>query len=130
MDRSLRRYFDKQVDKVLAGLPGEIHEILEVIPLHVDDRPSKKLMKEMKIENREELCGCFVGHTITESRNLSGVPLGYIVLFRKAIYSLAMDEEGFVDPEELREQIRITILHEIGHYHGIDEDELAALGYG
>ena len=35
-----------------------------------------------------------------------------------------------IDPEDLREQIRITVLHEIGHHFGMSEDDLRRLGYG
>jgi predicted Zn-dependent protease with MMP-like domain len=40
-----------------------------------------------------------------------------------------MDETGRVDSAELRRQIRITVLHELGHYLGMSEDDLAELGY-
>ena len=45
------------------------------------------------------------------------------------IYRLPL-EESFPDPDELEEEIRITVLHELAHYFGIDEDRLDELGYG
>ena len=45
------------------------------------------------------------------------------------IYRLPL-EESFPDPDELEEEIRITVLHELAHYFGIDEDRLDQLGYG
>jgi predicted Zn-dependent protease with MMP-like domain len=45
-----------------------------------------------------------------------------------SIYRIPL-EESFPDPDELREEIRITVLHELGHYFGLDEDRLADLGY-
>jgi predicted Zn-dependent protease with MMP-like domain len=45
-----------------------------------------------------------------------------------SIYRIPL-EESFPDPAELREEIRITVLHELGHYFGLDEDRLAELGY-
>ena len=45
-----------------------------------------------------------------------------------SIYRIPL-EESFADPEELREEIRITVLHELGHYFGLDEDRIAELGY-
>ena len=47
---------------------------------------------------------------------------------RITIYRLAL-EESFPDPAELRDEIRITVLHELGHYFGLDEERLAELGY-
>ncbi len=45
-----------------------------------------------------------------------------------SIYRLPL-EESFPDPRELEEEIRITVLHELGHYFGIDEERLEELGY-
>jgi predicted Zn-dependent protease with MMP-like domain len=45
-----------------------------------------------------------------------------------SIYRIPL-EESFPDPVELREEIRITVLHELGHYFGLDEDRLEELGY-
>jgi predicted Zn-dependent protease with MMP-like domain len=42
---------------------------------------------------------------------------------------MAKDRHGRIDEQELRRQIRITVLHELGHYHGLDERELRELGY-
>ena len=47
---------------------------------------------------------------------------------RITIFRLPLEEE-FADPEELEREIRITVLHELGHYFGLDEDRLAELGY-
>ena len=45
-----------------------------------------------------------------------------------SIYRIPL-EESFPDPAELREEIRITVLHELAHYFGLDEDRIAELGY-
>jgi predicted Zn-dependent protease with MMP-like domain len=47
---------------------------------------------------------------------------------RIAIYRIPL-EESFEDPQELEEEIRITVLHELAHYFGLDEDRIAELGY-
>jgi len=47
---------------------------------------------------------------------------------RIAIYRIPL-EESFPDPRELEDEIRITVLHELGHYFGLDEDRIAELGY-
>ena len=47
---------------------------------------------------------------------------------RITIFRLPLEEE-FSDPGELENEIRITVLHELGHYFGLDEDRLAELGY-
>ncbi len=130
MNFRLRTFFDKQVDKVLKRLPQRIHELLEEVPLYVEDYPSRQLMREMNLEYRDELCGCFVGQTL-ENRfeDATGSP-GFIALFREAIYQQVLDEEGYVDTKKLREEIKTTILHELAHYHGFEEEEIQELGYG
>ena len=54
---------------------------------------------------------------------MAGLPPDTISIYRIPL------EESFPDPAELREEIRITVLHELAHYFGLDEDRLAELGY-
>lgn len=130
MNPRKRDYFDRQVRWVLRRLPDEIHEILEEVPLHIEDRPSRRLMEEMKIPPDGDLCGCFAGLSIDEIHVYASTLPNTIMIFRRGIFSRAYDEAGRFDRDELRRQIRITILHELAHFHGMDEDELDAIGYG
>ena len=54
---------------------------------------------------------------------LTGALPARVVIYRRPLL------EGFPDPAELERQIRITVLHELAHYFGIDEDRIAELGY-
>lgn len=130
MNKEDREYFDRQVDWVMARLPARIHELLEEVPLCVEDRPSRRLMKEMQIDHPAELCGCFLGLAIDERNEFHAVMPNQILLFRLGLTEMAVDAEGRLDEEELREQIRITIIHELAHYHGMDEEEVDEWGYG
>lgn len=126
-----RDFFDRQVDHVLRHLPPRIHELLEEVPLVVDDRPSPRILREMGIEEPDELCGLYRGTPLIHREAFpSGLLPDNVTLFRLGILREAgyLDGQGTV--EELRRQIRITLLHELGHYHGLDEDDLEALGYG
>jgi len=130
MNRQLRTVFDKQVNRVLERLPQRIHELLEEVPLYVEDYPSRQLMRDMKLKYRDELCGCFVGRIFGNRFDDGTGSPGFIALFREAVYQLSLDEEGYVDVKKLREEIKITILHELAHYHGLEEEEIQQLGYG
>ena len=130
MNQQKRDYFDKQVEWVLNRLPEKINRLLDEIPINVEDRPSRQLMREMQVEYDDELCGVFTGVAIDEVHEMNPSVPNTITLFRKGIFELAFDDEDRFSKEELRRQIRITILHELAHYHGIDEDELEKLGYG
>ena len=132
-----RRIFDDLLEQVLAALPEHIHALMEEIPLVVEDQPDPKLLRDMKLNpERTTLCGLHWGIPLTKrSVEHSGSMPDQIMLFREPI----LGEAGWYDRprparelriQELERQIRITLLHEIGHHFGLDEDDLADLGYG
>jgi len=125
-----REFFDKQVERVLARLPKKILKLLDEVPLHVEDRPSKQLMSELQIEFSDELCGYFAGVPINQRYEYTSRIPNSITIFRSGIWASHLDETSRFCLRELRRQIRITILHELAHYHGIEEEELEEIGYG
>ena len=130
MEQRKRDYFDLQVERVLADLPRKVHRLLEVVPLHVEDRPPRWLRRQLGVRNPCGLLGCFTGVPLDARLRRSGIGLPtMIAIYRSGLFEVSRNEEGHVDPEVLREQIRITILHEIGHYYGMDEEQLRELGY-
>ena len=131
MDPHTRRIFDKQLERVLAEMPPLVHELLEKVPLYVEDYPSAHVMKEMGLQYRDDLCGLYTGIPINErSITHSGQLPDVVTIFREGIWSMAADDQGRVAPKQLRHDIRITILHELAHHHGLTEEELEELGYG
>ena len=131
MKRSLRDHFDQQLETVLGELPEGIHTLLEKMPLRVEDHPSKEVLRTTGVRRRENLCGLYTGIPLTErSVEHSGTPPDVVTIYREGVMAAARDARGNVPEEELLRQIRITVLHEIGHHHGLDEEELAELGYG
>lgn len=131
MDPNLRDYFDQQLEAVLETLPQQVHDLLDRVPLYVEDHPSEKILRQMKIQRRENLCGLYTGIPLTERRvDHSGVLSDVIHVFREGVLTQALDATGGINERELRRQIRITVLHELGHHHGLDEDDLSELGYG
>jgi predicted Zn-dependent protease with MMP-like domain len=96
--------FEQHVERALASLPPEIARGLENLAVVVED------------ENPEDpdLLGLF-----EEQEYLPA---------KVTIYRLPL-VESFADPAELEREIRITVLHEVAHYFGIDEDRLDELGY-
>ncbi len=131
MKRSLRDHFDQQLEAVLGELPEGIHTLLEKVPLHVEDYPSKEVLRTVGVRRRENLCGLYTGIPLTErSVEHSGTPPDVVTIYREGVMASARDARGDISEEALLREIRITVLHEIGHHHGLDEDELDALGYG
>ena len=60
----------------------------------------------------------------------SGQLSDVVQLYREGIMQQSAGRDGFVDEAELHRQIRITLLHELGHHHGLTEDDLEEMGYG
>lgn len=130
MKSELRDYFDQQLQEVMAQLPPRVHELLEEVTLYVEDHPSRSVMQEMGVRRRNQLCGLYTGVPLTQRHvELSGVLSDAVYIYREGILAQAQDPRGRLDEDELRRQIRITVLHELGHYHGLEERELYELGY-
>jgi len=130
MHAKLRNRFDRQLEAVMARLPPRLCELLEEVPLHVEDYPSTEVMAATGTQHPEDLCGLYTGVPLTDRSVLDPARLPSVVtLYRKGILHLATDESGRISSRELAQQIRITLLHELGHFHGLTEDELAELGY-
>lgn len=135
MTDAQRQRFDELLGAVIEALPPPIHDVIEHVPLIVLDEPTPELLAELGIDAADteavyELCGFHTGVPDTEqSVEESGVLPPDIHLFRRGIILAA---GGWARPRadaEIAQQIRITILHEIGHQFGLDEDNLADLGY-
>jgi predicted Zn-dependent protease with MMP-like domain len=126
-----RQRFDEQVDKVVAAMPPQIHELLDRVPMHVEDYPSEDVLRRRRVRYRDDLCGLYTGIPLTQrSIEHSGTLPDVITIYREGIVQAAADRQGRVNMKRLREQIRITILHELGHHHGLTEADLQELGYG
>lgn len=135
--RRERERFDELFEEVLAELPEGIHRLIEEVPLVLEDRPSRQLLRELGIDEEELLCGLHTGTPLTERSFERPDQSDVIQLFREGIIDMAggweegVDEDGtaFGGEERIRDEIRITVLHEIGHHFGLDEDDLDRLGY-
>jgi len=131
MNAKLRRLFDTELETVLAELPERIHELIDQVPLVVEDYPSREVMRQTGVRRRSELCGLYTGIPLVKrSVDDWGVPSDVIHIYREGILAQATRHDGTISLPRLRKQIRITILHEYGHHHGLTERELRELGYG
>lgn len=118
-ERARRLRFERLVGRVLRGLPRQVHDQLDNVEFVINDEPARDDLDA----SDEELFGLYSGTPLRErdSGYTMAVP-DLITLFRGPL------ERAFPDPDELRSEIRITLLHEIGHHLGIDEDRVAELG--
>jgi len=126
-----RERFDRVLEEVLQQMPPLVHQLIERVPLHVEDYPSLEVLERTGVSFRDDLCGLFTGIPVTQrSIEHSGTLPDVVTIYREGILAIARDRRGRVELERLRREIRITILHELAHFHGLTEDELDELGYG
>lgn len=130
------RQVDESVAREIAALPVSLRRLIDEIPIVILDEPTPEMLRDLGIdpsdgEAREEICGLHTGIPMTEdSVEYSGDLPTTIHLFRRGLVNMALDERGRLDRETLDEEVRITILHELGHHFGLEEGDLDDLGYG
>lgn len=120
--RDYERIIVDEVEATLATLPAEFRDKLGPVAILVELRPSRDLVED-GFDPR--LLGLFDGATSAELTSTDTPP----TVTRIVIYS-HNHASAFEDEPSLREEVRITVLHEIGHFFGLDEDELDDLGLG
>jgi predicted Zn-dependent protease with MMP-like domain len=118
------REFDRIVKTAIEHIPDEIRQHLDNLVIAVRKRPSREMIRENDIGSGGDLLGLFQGIPLTE-RSITSPPLfpDTIFLFQEAL------EKMCANPEELEEQIEITVVHEVAHFVGMGEERLAELGY-
>jgi len=115
------RLVHEQAEKALDRLPRELRERLGPVAILVEPRPNEELVRE-GFDPR--LLGFFDGATSEELSGPDAPPVPTRILLFSHNLAIAFDDE-----ESLREEVEITVLHEIGHFFGLDEDRLEELGY-
>jgi predicted Zn-dependent protease with MMP-like domain len=105
--------FDDHVAAALDSLPSRLAAALDNIAVVVEDEHPED----------PDLFGLYEGTPLPERGDMAGALPDRITIFRLPL------EDEFDDPKVLEQEIRITVLHELGHYFGLDEDRLAELGY-
>jgi predicted Zn-dependent protease with MMP-like domain len=114
-----------QVTRVLDRLPRQFREQLHNVEFVVEKRPSTALLRAEGLDPRHDtLYGIYQGVPLPDRSSLDPPSLpDKITIFAEPLL------EDFPDPDDLRDEIRLTVLHEIAHYFGMDEDEIGDLGY-
>ena len=115
----------EEAARVFDELPKEFREQLHNIEIVVQRRPSKHQLAEIDLDSHEEvLYGLYEGVPLPDRSAFDPPTLpDKITLFSEPLLA------DFPDPDELREQIRLTVIHEIAHFFGMDDDEIEKLGY-
>ena len=116
--------FSAILDNAIKELPEEFREKLENVAIIVEDYPSKELLERMEVPEDETLFGLYEGVPLTERGHFEAPLLpDRIYIFQREI------EDACDSPEEVKEELKITLVHEIAHFFGIDDDYLEEIGY-
>ncbi|MFO1463616.1 MAG: metallopeptidase family protein [bacterium] len=115
--------FEAVVQEALGEIPEELAEKIENIDIFIEDYPSAEVQKEMGV-SRYGLLGFYQGVPQNHRGPAYGNTLpDRIYLYQKNIESISPTRE------RMKEEIQRTVLHELGHYFGIDDQRLRELGF-
>ncbi|MBT1177913.1 metallopeptidase family protein [Bifidobacterium callimiconis] len=115
--------FEKAIEEALQLIPARFHRALDNIGIAMDDEPNERELATME-SAYDELLGLYEGIPLPQRTNgYGGVMPDIITIFK------GPHERICTTHEELVTQIRKTVMHEIGHYFGFDDDYLHAHGY-
>ena len=123
MIRLSREDFEEMVARCYEGLPEELLGYLENLDIVVEEWPSAEVLADTGTPSADGLLGLYTGVSRVERGDDMPFLPDKIELYQRPI-------EGICETrEEVAEEVRKTLLHEVGHYLGMDEEHLHRLGY-
>jgi predicted Zn-dependent protease with MMP-like domain len=120
-----RRQFEALVEKALRRLPKKFKRKLANVAVVVEDWPDDATLADLGIEPPDTLLGLYRGVDLTHRDSSYGNVMPDTI----TIYQGPIEDEGGDDPEELAEIIRETVVHELGHYFGLDDETMHGIEY-
>jgi predicted Zn-dependent protease with MMP-like domain len=118
--------FSELVADALDSLPEEFLDKMENVEVLIEEWPSREDLEEAGLDPRDRaaLLGLYHGVPLTHRGSFYSALPDTITIFQKPIERLCGS-----DGDDIREQVRHTVIHEIAHYYGISDDRLDELGY-
>ena len=117
--------FRRLVAQALREIPPELAAYLDNVAVDVEPMPDADTCRSLELDDPTELMGFYQGTPLTER----GLPESGDLPDRIIIYQRNFERDAH-SRREIVEEIRTTVLHEIGHHFGLDEEDLDDLGYG
>ncbi len=118
------REFERLVDRALAAIPDPFRIALAEVAVIVEDDPTDAQLLDNGLSLDESMYGLYEGVPRTEWAADFAIAPNRITLFRGPL------EDDFPDPRALEDEVRLTVVHELAHHLGIDDDRLDELGAG
>jgi predicted Zn-dependent protease with MMP-like domain len=116
--------FEALVDRAIAAIPPPYSAALQEVAIVIEDEPSDEQLEDNGLDLEDSMYGLYEGVPRTDYAADWAASPNRITLFRVPL------EEDFPDPVELEAEVRTTVLHELAHHLGIDDDRLHELGAG
>ncbi len=110
--------FRELVEEAIDSLPEEFAKRLNNVSIVVEDTPTQELLRSLKLPAWTLLFGLYQGIPQTKRVGYSGVLPDKITIFKNPIERVSRTEE------EIKAQVRATVIHEIGHHFGLSEEDL------
>jgi predicted Zn-dependent protease with MMP-like domain len=114
-----RTAFEREVVAALASIPRRFRDAMRNIAIVVEDEPSDDLLGDLEIEHPDTLFGLYQGTPLTERRWDHGNSLPDRILIFQGPH-----EREAEDDDDLQASIAETLIHEIGHYFGLSEEQI------
>lgn len=121
--RARLQRFHSLVTRVVRDLPPDVRQLIDNVAIVVEEEPTSEHLDDAEIANGDELFGLYQGIPRTER----GTSYSLVTPDRIIIFAGPLDR-ACGSRREFEEQIRITVLHELGHHLGFDEDGLDVIG--
>jgi predicted Zn-dependent protease with MMP-like domain len=115
--------FEALLERALDGLPEPFRRLLESVAVVIEDEPTDEQARDEAAATPYGLYGLYEGTPLIEYAADQVAFPNKITLFRLSL------EEDFPDPDELADEVRRTVVHELAHHAGFDERRLGELGF-
>jgi predicted Zn-dependent protease with MMP-like domain len=115
--------FEQLVEDGLALIPEEIRSRINNVQVIIEEEPSDELLDELGVPPDETLFGLYTGVPLTERTSEYSALPDRIIIFRRPLL------EEFGNPIDMRREVARTVIHEVAHHFGIDDERLVELGW-
>ena len=120
-----RKEFERLVDRALGKLPRRFRQRLQNIAVLVEDWADEATLEEMEIEPPDTLYGLYRGTDLPRRDSSYGGVLPDVITIYQGPIQEDCDSVG-----EMEDLVRDTVIHEVGHYFGLDDERLEELERG
>ncbi len=112
--------FAKLVQQAIADLPPVYAKLMDTIAVVVEEEPSRQVLRELELDSEDDLLGLYQGESLTDDSffKAGGAQPAQISIYRGPILRQC------ASPEDVVQEVYDTVVHELGHHVGLDDDEM------